>query len=226
LSTCASRARGIRTETPSTALWWASGCPALRPVRTDRGRTAWWLGWAGSLGLSGGLLALTFVFASALAIPAPDGPVVRPAVLLAFEVEPGDIAEDVQPGGRVASDLDLRLHRSKRIEGLIEQVAHRTRLWHITSGTNVADRQIVIHAHVALDEASHLPIVGGAVIALEDQDVAAAGGTAVALASALVVGMRQCRANPFAQRRGVLLPCGSDAVRQTSFFHGAPCRTA
>ena len=150
----------------------------------------------------------------------------RPAVLLAFEVEAGDVPKDVQPGGRVATDLDLRLNRSKRVEGLVEQIAHHAGLRRITSGANVADREIVVHPHVALDETGHLPVVRSAVIALEHEDVATAGRAAIALPPALMIGMGQGGADRATQRRGVRVLCRSDAVRQPSFFHAPSCRTA
>jgi hypothetical protein len=132
-------------------------------------------------------------------------------------------AEDLEPGGRVAADLDLRLHWSVRVEGLVEQIAHHAGLRNVASRANVVDRQVVVHAQVALDEASHLPVVVGAVEAFEDEDVAAAGGTSIAFAVALVVGMSEGRPDGVPQCRGVTCLGSPDTVRQTSFFHAAPC---
>jgi hypothetical protein len=109
---------------------------------------------------------------------------------------------------------------------LIEQIAHDTSLWSIPRGADIVDRKIVVHAHVALDEASHLPVMIGAVEPFEDEDVAAAGRTAIALAAALLIWMRQCGTDGITQRRGVSCLGGTDAVRETSLFHAAPCRTA
>jgi hypothetical protein len=44
---------------------------------------------------------------------------------------------------------------------------------------------------MALDKSGDLPIVVGAIEALEDEDVAAAGGAAVTLAPTLMVRMRE-----------------------------------
>jgi hypothetical protein len=112
-----------------------------------------------------------------------------PAVLFAFEVEARDRLENLEPGVCAATDLDLRLDRSERVECLIEQVAHDAGLWLISSRTNVTNGQIIVHAHVALDETRDLPIVGRAIEALQDEDVAARRGAAVAFAAALMVGM-------------------------------------
>jgi hypothetical protein len=120
---------------------------------------------------------------------------VRAAVLLALEIKAGNALEQLQPDSRVAPDLDLRLDRSEGIEGLIQQVAHDAGLWLITGRAHVADRQIVVHAHVTLDETRHLPVVGGTVVALEHEDVAPSGSAAVALAFALVIGVREGRAD-------------------------------
>ncbi|MCA1646946.1 MAG: hypothetical protein LC797_16285 [Chloroflexi bacterium] len=81
----------------------------------------------------------------------------------------------------------MRLDRSKRVECLIEQVAHDARLWLIAGRTNVADREVVVHAHMALDETRDVPTLGRAVITLEDEDVATRRSAAVALAAALMV---------------------------------------
>jgi hypothetical protein len=60
-------------------------------------------------------------------------------VLLTFEVETRDRLEDLEPGARVAADLDLRLDWSKRVERLVEQVAHDAGLWLIPSGAHVTN---------------------------------------------------------------------------------------
>jgi len=60
-------------------------------------------------------------------------------VLLTFEVEARDSLENFQPGLRVAANFDLRLERSKRVERLVEQVAHDAGLWLISSRTDVTD---------------------------------------------------------------------------------------
>jgi hypothetical protein len=176
--------------------------------------------------LVGWTLRLTLGLASALSIPAPDRPVMRSAVLLAFEVEARNRAEDFLPIVGVATNLDLRLDGFERIESLIEQVAHDASLWLIASRTDITNGQVVVHAHMAFDKTRHLPVVCGAVVALEDEDVAAAGGTPITFAAALVIGMREGGADGIAQCRGVVRLGGPNAIRQTSFFHGASCRTA
>jgi hypothetical protein len=118
------------------------------------------------------LLCCLLCFAGVLAVPAPDGPVVGPAVLLALQVEAGDAAEDVQPVIRVAADLDLRASGSKRIEGLVEQVPHNAGLGLVAGCPNVTDRQVIVNTHVAFDEAGHIPFVCLPIVALEDQDIA------------------------------------------------------
>ncbi len=110
-------------------------------------------------------------------------------VLLAIEVEARDSLKNLEPGVCVATDLDLRLERSERVEGLIEQVAHDARLWLIPSRTDVTNGQIIVHAHVTLDETRDVPMLGSAVVVLQDEDVAARRGAAVAFAATLVVGM-------------------------------------
>ena len=150
----------------------------------------------------------------------------RPAVLLAFQIKARDVAKNIEPGCRVAADLDLRLDRPIRVEGLLEEVAHDACLGRVARSADVVDGEVVIHAHVALDEAGHLPVVGGAVEMLEDQDVAATCSSAVALAAALVVWMRQRGADGLTQSHGVARLGRADAICQTSFFHAAPCRTA
>jgi len=123
------------------------------------------------------LLSGLLGFAGVLAVPAPDGPVVRPAVLLALEVEAGDAAEDVKPGARIAADLDLRAHGSKRIEGLIEKVTHHAGLRLFAGGPNVTNRQVIVNTHVAFDEAGHVPLVRLPIVAFEDQDIAPSSRT-------------------------------------------------
>ena len=150
----------------------------------------------------------------------------RPSVLFAFEVKTRNVAKDVEPDTRVTADLDLRLDRSKRVECLVEQVAHDAGLRLVARGADVVDGQVVVHPQVTLDESGDLPIVAGAIEALEDEDVAAASGAAVAFAAALLVGVRQGGADGVAERRGVIRIGGADAVRQTSLFHGPSRRTA
>jgi hypothetical protein len=150
----------------------------------------------------------------------------RPAVLLTLDVEAGDAAKDVQPRGGVAADLDLRFDGSKRVECLVQQVAHHAGLGCVAGRPDVADREVVVDAHVALDEAGHLPVVGGAVVVFQNQDVAAAGRAGVALAPTLMVGVRQGGADGVTQGLGVAGLGGADAIRQTPFFHHASRRTA
>jgi hypothetical protein len=169
--------------------------------------------------LAGSLLVLT----GALSIPMPDGPVVGTSIFLTFEVEPGNTPKNLQPDRRVAADLDLGFDGSKRIEGLIEQIAYDANLGRVAGRADIVDGQVVVHAHVALDEARDLPVVQATVEALEDQDVAAAGGAAVALAAAVLIRMSQGRADGIAQSRGVVRLGSPDTVRQTSLFHAAPC---
>jgi hypothetical protein len=106
-------------------------------------------------------------------------------------METWDPPKYLQPGRRVAADFDLRFDGSKRVEGLVEQIAYDACLGLVAGRADVVDGQVVVDAQVALDETGHLPVVAGAVEALEDQDVAAAGRAAVALASALVVWMSE-----------------------------------
>jgi hypothetical protein len=147
-------------------------------------------------------------------------------VLLAFEIETGDSLEDLEPGVGVAADFDLRFDRSERVERLIEQVAHDAGLWLISSRADVTDGQVIVHAHMTLDKTRDVPMLGSPIVALQDEDVAARRGTAVAFATTLVVGMRQGRTDGIAQRRGISGLGGADAVCQTSFFHSASPRTA
>jgi hypothetical protein len=79
---------------------------------------------------------------------------------------------------------------------------------------------------VALDKTRDVPVLGSAIVAFEDEDVAAGGGTVVAFAAALVVGMRQGGADGIAQGFRVFGLGGADAVGQPSFFHCASRRTA
>jgi hypothetical protein len=148
---------------------------------------------------------------------------VRSAIFLTFEMKARNAAKDLEPVSRVAANLDLRLGRTERIEGLVQQIAHHARLGRVAGGADVVDRQVVVDAQVALDEASHLPVVVGAVEAFQDEDVAAAGGTPIAFAVALVVWMREGGPDGVAQCRGVTCLGSPDTVRQTSFFHAAPC---
>jgi hypothetical protein len=143
----------------------------------------------------------------------------RTTVFFAFAIEAGDCLKDLQPVGRVASNLDLRASGSKRIERLIEQVAHDTSLWLIADRTDVAYGQVVVHTHVALEEASDLPIVSCAVVVLEDEDVASARGALITLPAAMMIGMRQRTSDRIAQRLGIAGLGSADAVGQTSFFH-------
>jgi len=64
---------------------------------------------------------------------------VGPTVLLAFKVETGDGLEDFEPGVGVTADLDLRFDWSKRVERLVEQVAHDPGLWLIPSRADVTN---------------------------------------------------------------------------------------
>jgi hypothetical protein len=148
------------------------------------------------------------------------------AVLLTFEVEARNVAEDVEPGGRVATNLDLRLDGPKRVERLVEQIAHNAGLWRVARRTHIVDRQVIVNPKMALDKAGHLPLLRGPVEALEHQDVAAAGGAAIAFATPLPIGMGERSVDSVTQGRGVARLSRTDAVGQTSFFHGAPCRTA
>jgi hypothetical protein len=61
------------------------------------------------------------------------------AVLLALEVEAWNVAKDLEPGGSVTSNLDLRLDGSKRVEGLLEQITHDARLRLVTGRANIVD---------------------------------------------------------------------------------------
>lgn len=147
-------------------------------------------------------------------------------VFFTFEVETRDGPKDLEPGGRVAPDFDLRFSRPKRVESLVKQIANDPRLRLIPSGADIPNRQVIVHAHVALDETGHLPRLRWPIEAFEDEDVAAGGGTSVALAAALMVRMRKRRADPHPQRFGVAGLGRADAIGETSFFHAASRRTA
>jgi hypothetical protein len=67
------------------------------------------------------------------------------AVLLALEIEARNVAEDLEPRARIAANLDLRLARPKRIERLVEQIAHDARLWPVTRCANIVDRQVIVN---------------------------------------------------------------------------------
>jgi hypothetical protein len=134
-------------------------------------------------------------------------------------VEAGNRAEDVQPRVCVAANLDLRFDRSKGVEGLVEQIPHDARLWLITRGANIANRQVIVHSHVAFDKASDLPIMSRAIVALENEDVAATGGPPITLAVPLLIRVGEGRADRIAQRRRIAGLGGTNAVRQTGFFH-------
>jgi hypothetical protein len=150
----------------------------------------------------------------------------RSTILFAFEEETWARPKDVEPGARVAPDLDLGLDGPKRVEGLVEQIAHHGCLRLITGRAHIADRQVVVNAHMTFDEARDLPIVTRAVVTLEDEDVATTRCATVAFASALVVGMGEGRADRVAQRLGVARLGSADAVGEPTFFHVASCRTA
>jgi hypothetical protein len=169
------------------------------------------------------LLRSLLVFSCALAIPAPDGPVMRPTILFAFEVEAWNAAKNVQPLGGVAADFDLRLHRPKRVERLVQQVPHDASLGRFASGADVVDRQVIVNTHVAFDETGNVPLLSGTIETFQQQDVAAARGTAIAFAMALLIRMCQGGADGSAQRRGVARLGSPDTVRQTSLFHAAAC---
>jgi hypothetical protein len=122
----------------------------------------------------------------------------RSAILLALEVEAGNVAKDLKPIGRVAPNLDLRLDGSKRVERLLEQVADDACLGLVAGRANIVDRQVIVNPQVAFDKAGDLPIVVAAIETLEDENVTAAGGAAVTLAAALMVRMRECAADSIA----------------------------
>jgi hypothetical protein len=176
--------------------------------------------------LPGRALGRTLSLTRVLPIPAPDRPVVWATVLLALDVETRDVAENLEPGSRVAANLDLRFDGPKRVDGLVEQIAHDAVLGLITRGAQVANGQVVVNAHVAFDKTSHLPLVRDAVVALEDEQIASTGGAAIALASTDMVGVGQRRPDRIPDGARVAGLSRADAVGQTSFFHGASLRTA
>src|SRR3954469_23461902 len=138
-----------------------------------------------------------------LAVPEPDSPVVGAAILLTVQVEARDAAENIEPRVSVATNLDLRGDGLVRVEGLVEQVAHNGRLGRVARGADIANGQVVVDAHMALDETGDLPFMRGAIVALENQDVTTTRGATIALAPPLMVGMRQRRADRVAERFSV-----------------------
>jgi hypothetical protein len=136
-------------------------------------------------------------------------------------MEAGNGAEDVQPRVCVAAHLDLRFDRPKGVEGLVEQIPHDACLGLVAGGADISNRQVVVHAHVAFDEAGDLPIMSCAIVALEDEDVATAGGAAITLAVALLLRVGEGRTDGITQRRRIAGLGGTNAVRQTGFFHCA-----
>jgi hypothetical protein len=151
---------------------------------------------------------------------------VRAPVFLTLTVETRDAVEDVQPCASVAANLDLRPGRAKRVEGLVEQVADDPVLRLVAGGADVANREVVVHTHMAFDEASDVPAMRLAVEALEDQDVAPAGGTAVALAVAAGIRVGEGGANSLTQRCVIRRFGGPHSIGKASLFHGGSCRTA
>jgi hypothetical protein len=148
---------------------------------------------------------------------------VRASVFLAFEIEAWNAAKNLEPLRGIATDLDLRFDGPKGVEGLVQEVAHHARLGLVAGRADVVDGEVIVHAHVGLDETRHLPVVASAIEALEQQDVAPAGGAAVALALALLIRMRKGRTDSGAQCRGVTRLGSPDTIGQTSFFHAASC---
>jgi hypothetical protein len=172
------------------------------------------------------LLRLALGIASVLAIPAPDRPVMRATVLFALQIKARDVAENVQPVAGVASNFDLCRNGTERVDRLIQQIADNPVLGLVARGADIANRQVVVDPHMAFDESSDLPVVCGAIVPLENEDVAAAGCAAIAFPSALMVWVGQGRADGVAQDGRIASLSGSDAIGQTSFFHGASLRTA
>ena len=117
----------------------------------------------------------------------------------------------------------MRLDGPERVERLVQQIAHDAGLGRVARGANVVDRQIVVHAHVRLDEAGHLPGLARAIETLQEQNVPASGRAAIAFAVALLIWMREGCANCCTQCRGVTRLGSPDTVCQTSFFHAASC---
>ena len=79
---------------------------------------------------------------------------------------------------------------------------------------------------MAFDKTCHIPVLGSAIVALEDEDVATGGRAAVAFAASLVVRVSQGRTDGFAQARSIAGLGSADTVGQPSFFHSASRRTA
>lgn len=150
----------------------------------------------------------------------------RSSVFFTLDIKARNTSKDLEPCGRVATNLDLRLSRAKGIERLVEQVADDSGLWLVARGANVVDREIVVDPHMALDETGHLPLLAGAIEALQDENVTAAGRPTVAFTVARLVRVSQRCADRLAERSGVRGLGGADTVSQTSFFHGTPSRTA
>jgi hypothetical protein len=138
---------------------------------------------------------------------------VRAAVLLTFEEEARDTTEDVQPGAGVAANLDLRSGRAERVKRLLEQVAHDGALRLVAVRAHVANGQVFVDAHVALDETCHVPGMPLAIVAFEDQQVTPAGGATIALAFAFLVGMGQRGADLGAQRNVIAWIGRPNAIR-------------
>jgi hypothetical protein len=138
---------------------------------------------------------------------------VRAAVLLAFEKPAGDRTEHVQPDTGVAADFDLRRHGAERVKRLLEQITHHSSLRRIAMRAHVANGEVLVDPHVALDETGHVPGMPLPIVALEHQQVTSAGGAAVAFAPALVVGMGERGADLGAQR-GIIARLGrANAIR-------------
>jgi hypothetical protein len=137
-------------------------------------------------------------------------------------MEPWDALKDFEPCTGITPNLDLRFDGSKRVEGLIEQVAHHANLRPVTGRPDVVDGQSVVDAQVTLDETGHLPVVQRTVEAFQDEDVTPAGGATIAFAAALLIWMCQGRGDRIAQPDRVTRLGGADAIRQPSFFHACP----
>jgi hypothetical protein len=150
----------------------------------------------------------------------------RTAVFLAFHVEAGDRSKDFQPGTGIAPNFDLRRGGLERAERLVEQVSHGTWLRLLPCGAEVPNAEGVIHPHVEFQETRHVPLALQTVVPLQQQDVAPAGRSAVTLALAVPVGMRQCC--PDARPKGGIV-VGSrrtKAIRELGLFHVCPCKKA
>jgi len=150
----------------------------------------------------------------------------RTAVLLALEVEAGDRTENFEPGLSVAANLDLRRDRLERAKRFIEQVADGPRLGFFTRGAEIPDTEGVVHPQVEFQETGHAPCALLAIVSLQEEDVAAAGGAPVTLALAVLVGMRQRR--PDARPEGgIVVGCRrTEAIRELGLFHHGLCRKA